>query len=94
MMSISCKGCSLEARFDDAKHGNFVGAIGQATGFEPLLRNDISMAWLCRDCLAKIVPHIKALIEILKDEDAKLYWNGLRSLPKNFDKSNAAEVQT
>lgn len=62
-----------------------VGEISRRSGYEPIIRKDTSMRWLCPVCLVKVVPHIQALCDIFNDE--LVFWDGFPALLKRSNRA-------
>lgn len=67
-----------------------IGEISRRSGYEPIIRQDTSMRWICPVCLVKAVPHIQALRDLFKDE--LLFWDGLPALLKRDNRAVAAAL--
>ena len=90
--TVVCQGCKKEIPTGsvdaEAKAAN-VGEIMKAAGCEIVVHLDTSVGWLCPDCTTRILPHIKAILDILGDErdgtrsrGQFAYWNSLPHILK------------
>ena len=76
-MMIQCTGCG---RTRPVRSGFNFGEMERSSGFTVLLRIDTTSTWLCPTCLGEVVPHVRALVDLLKDPD--VFWGGLPNLLK------------
>lgn len=76
---LACAGCPARVAIEPSCN---LAEECRRSGFAHLFRNDTSSAWLCPACLAKIVPHVQAIVDLLGEESDLVYWSCLRYLLK------------
>jgi hypothetical protein len=83
--NLICMSCQSAVPIDEA-HSN-IGEIMRISGYTPVMHITTSITWLCPACTAIAVPHIKALVDLLKNDE--VYWGCLPSILKDREKSDA-----
>ena len=72
---ISCLRCKTTR---NVSRGVDCGTMIRQSGFCRIILNSTEFAWLCQECKALYLPHIRALLELMCGEP--VYWNGLPHL--------------
>jgi len=73
---VSCLCCDSGVQIEAGC--NSLGVKSERSGYEPVLLIDTSVAWICPGCVAKIAPHVQAIVDLLHNDD--VFWNGLPHL--------------
>lgn len=76
----SCGGLSADVRLGSSYS---LGEVMRRSGYEPVFNNDTSIGWLCPSCADRLSLHVRAIVEILRDEDDHVYWGSLRAIAKH-----------
>jgi hypothetical protein len=82
--NLICMSCQSAVPIDEA-HSN-IGEIMRISGYTPVMHITTSITWLCPACTAIAAPHIKALVDLLKNDE--VYWGCLPSILKDREKSD------
>lgn len=77
--SVNCLCCGEDKSFR-ADPGSNVCTMARASGYQPIMMKDTSMRWICPICMEKVVPHVRALVDLLGDP--LVFWGGLPHLLK------------
>jgi hypothetical protein len=80
MRNIQCLCCGKKVECNEGNGS--VKIVMDVTGFEPVMMMSTEMRWMCPACAEKMVPHVRAIVEMLGAEAAGVYWNGLYHLLK------------
>jgi hypothetical protein len=75
---LRCMSCPASAEVASTSN---VGQLEELSGFRTIMIIDTSMRWLCPSCIAVLVPHVRAIVDLLKCDD--VFWNGLPHLLKD-----------
>jgi len=76
--TLTCLSCSATATLDCSAGESRISVMAAASDYYPLMMNDTSVSWLCAGCADRIIPHVRALLDLLHDPG--VYWNGLKYL--------------
>jgi hypothetical protein len=72
-VELNCQRCKAPKTIAMA---NFLGDKARLSGYEPVMRSDTSVIWLCPVCVEFLCPHIQAIFEVV---GRHIYWPHLVS---------------
>jgi hypothetical protein len=84
-MNLACMCCPAKTTIDKPP-GSTLGAIIEASSYEPILMDDTSINWICPSCKNRLMPHIQAIAKMFGDAGNSVYWNGLKHLARKTEK--------
>lgn len=79
MDSIQCLCCGQTAIHDA---GSSIGRAMERTGYEPIMMLSTEVRWMCPECVERMIPHDRAICEVLGASSECVHWGGLRYLLK------------